>query len=97
MAGVIDAGEAEALALFPEIHADLFLTDDLAARELATSLKIPVRGSIGVVLLACVRMGKTSTEAKTALDALFENSTLWTSKRVRLAAFEAVTQLFDAT
>jgi predicted nucleic acid-binding protein len=51
-ARVLDAGEAEALAYAQETQADLFLTDDTAARTLGESLGMHVRGSLGVILFA---------------------------------------------
>ncbi|MDQ3684027.1 MAG: DUF3368 domain-containing protein, partial [Acidobacteriota bacterium] len=51
-AGLLDRGEAEALALARQFQADWFLTDDAAARVLAISLGVEVHGSLGVVLWA---------------------------------------------
>jgi len=49
-AGLVDRGEAQAIALARQISADNFLTDDAAARLLATSLGLQARGSLGVIL-----------------------------------------------
>ena len=46
--GLLDAGEAEAIALARQLNADWFLTDDAAARVLATSLGLEVHGSLGI-------------------------------------------------
>lgn len=46
----IDVGEAEAIALAEEIHANYLLVDDAAGRALATELGIPVIGLLGVLL-----------------------------------------------
>ncbi|MGH9824736.1 MAG: hypothetical protein ACREDR_15970, partial [Blastocatellia bacterium] len=54
-AGLLDRGEAEAVALTRQLRADWFLTDDTSARVLATSLGIEVHGSLGVVLWAAAR------------------------------------------
>lgn len=49
-ADLLDAGEAEALAHAKVENADLFLTDDAAARTLAESIGVEARGTLGVVL-----------------------------------------------
>lgn len=46
---VLDRGEAEALALTRQLDADWLLTDDTAARVIATRLGIEVHGSLGIV------------------------------------------------
>jgi predicted nucleic acid-binding protein len=46
----IDIGEASAMALANEIHADLIL-DDGAARKFAEKLALEITGSIGVLLM----------------------------------------------
>ncbi|NUQ36461.1 MAG: hypothetical protein HUU23_01430 [Caldilineales bacterium] len=51
-AGLLDAGEAEAIALARQIDAEWLLTDDTAARLFAQELGIEVHGSLGVVLWA---------------------------------------------
>ena len=48
--GLLDAGEAEAVALARQLNADWSLTDAAAARVLAASLGLEVHGSLGVVL-----------------------------------------------
>jgi predicted nucleic acid-binding protein len=48
--GLIERGEAHAIALARQIQADVFLTDDAAARLFAASLGLHARGSLGVVL-----------------------------------------------
>lgn len=93
-AGLLDAGEAEALAHAKVESADLFLTDDAAARTLAESIGLEARGTLGVVLYAAAvgRLGEA--EAKRALDDLENRSTLWMSSRVKQAAREAITEIF---
>jgi predicted nucleic acid-binding protein len=48
----IDIGEASAMALANEIHADLIILDDGAARKFAEKLALEITGSIGVLLSA---------------------------------------------
>lgn len=48
----LDLGEAEAIALAEELHADLMLMDELDGRETAEKLGISVMGSLGILLRA---------------------------------------------
>ena len=49
---LVDAGEAEAIALALELHADRVLMDERKGRKLATQEGVAVIGLLGVVLLA---------------------------------------------
>jgi predicted nucleic acid-binding protein len=51
----LDRGERAALALARELHADLVLLDDAAARHEATSLGLRITGTIGLLRLAAER------------------------------------------
>ena len=83
--GLLHGGEAEALALAGDLKADCFLTDDAAARLMAESLGLEVRGSIGVVLLAAAKNLVSKTEAAACWHGL-EKSSLWMSPKVRAEA-----------
>lgn len=48
----VDEGEASAIALAQEIDCDYLIIDDLAARKLAQKLRLPVKGTVGVILSA---------------------------------------------
>ena len=48
----VDRGEAEAIALAEELHADHLLIDERKGRRLAQQQGLPVVGLLGVVLLA---------------------------------------------
>ena len=48
----LDAGEAEALALAEELHADLVLVDELAGREVARQCGFTVLGTLGILVRA---------------------------------------------
>lgn len=48
----LDLGESEAIVLAKELNADRLLLDDLAARQIASRRKIPLIGSLGLLLLA---------------------------------------------
>jgi hypothetical protein len=92
-AGLLDRGEAEALALTQQLNADWFLTDDTAARVLATSLGVEVHGSLGIVLWAAATGHLDRTAAEAALHGLAA-STLWLSPRVRKEAHDALEKIF---
>jgi uncharacterized protein len=51
-AEIVDLGEAEAITLALELHANLLLIDERKGRRLAAQKGIPVIGLLGVVLLA---------------------------------------------
>ena len=48
----VDSGEAEAIELARELHADRLLIDERKGRKLALQEGVPVIGLLGVVLLA---------------------------------------------
>ena len=53
-AETVDIGEASAMALASEVHANLLIIDDAAARRFAKRLEINVTGTVGVILSAKV-------------------------------------------
>ncbi len=91
-AGLLDAGEAEAIALARQLRADWLLTDDAAARLVAQSLGIEVHGSLGVVLWAAAVGHLDRPRAEAALDGLARSS-LWISARVLREARSALDRL----
>jgi predicted nucleic acid-binding protein len=95
-AGLLHAGEAEALALAHELKPDWFLTDDAAARLMAESLNVEVHGSIGVILWAAARNLVIKTGAESFLTGL-EKSSLWMSPKVRIEARTALEKLYSAS
>lgn len=92
MTGLIQRGEAEAIALARQLRADVLLTDDAAARVFASSLGIHVRGSLGVILWLAAQRHVEPVEANRLLDAL-EKTSLWLSPRVRAEARQALAQI----
>jgi len=96
-AQVLHAGEAEALAYAIEIKADVFLTDDTAARTLGEMLGLKVRGTLGVVLYAAATKQLTFEEASQRLSDLEQSSSLWMSSKVRAAAHQSLRSIFQAT
>lgn len=94
-AGLLDEGEAEALAYAQEIEADLFLSDDTAARTMGQSLGQEVRGSLGIILYLAAKGVLNRNKAFQVLDNLENQSTLWMSAKVRNAAHQALRETFD--
>jgi predicted nucleic acid-binding protein len=90
---LLDAGEAEAIALARQLNANWFFTDDAAARVLAASLELEVHGSLGVVLWAAAMRHLSRGEAETALERLAQSS-LWISGRVLAESRVALERLF---
>jgi hypothetical protein len=93
-AGLLDAGEAEAIALARQVQADWFLTDDTAARLFAQVLGLEVHGSLGIVLWAAAVGHLNQTAAEAALNHLARSS-LWVSARVLAEARSALDQLLS--
>jgi hypothetical protein len=92
-ANLLDAGEADALALARQLNADWFLTDDERARLLGKQLGLEVHGSLGVVLwTAAVRL-ITRTQAESAIERLADSS-LWVSEAILSEARSALDVLY---
>ena len=92
--GLLDLGEAEALAFAHEIHADCFITDDAAARTLGESLGLQVRGTLGILLHASATGHLDRDEALSKLSDLEHRSTLWMSAKVRDAALHGLLRIY---
>jgi predicted nucleic acid-binding protein len=91
--GLLEAGEAEAIALACQLSAAWFLTDDAAARVFATVLGLEVHGSLAIVLWSAARKHLSREEAVAALDRL-AHSSLWVSVQVLAEARAALDRLF---
>ena len=91
--GLLGVGEAEAIALARQLNANWLLTDDAAARVLATSLGLEVHGSLGIVLWAAARRHLSRADAESALERLAQSS-LWISAGVLAEALAALDRLF---
>ena len=94
-AGLLDPGEAEAIALARQLNPDWFLTDDSAARVIAQKHELEVHGSLGIVLWAAAKGHLNRAETEDLLDRLYRSS-LWLSSRVLVEAKAAVEQLFPS-
>lgn len=93
-AGLLDAGEAAAVALARQVGADWFLTDDASARLFATALGIEVHGSLGILLWAAAAGHFDRIEAEAVLSRLAASS-LWVSGQVLEEARSALRRIFD--
>jgi predicted nucleic acid-binding protein len=88
----IGPGEMEAIVLARSLTADWLLTDDAAARVVATLLSLEVHGSLGVVLWAAAQRHIDRKEAGTILERLAKSS-LWVSRAVVAEARRALDAL----
>lgn len=78
----LDEGEIAALALCMRLENEVFLTDDLAAREAGKQLGLEVHGSAGVVARA-YRAGLIALQsAKQSLERLYSVSNLFVTKAI---------------
>jgi predicted nucleic acid-binding protein len=93
-AGLLHAGEAEALAHAQAVGSNLFLTDDTAARVMAESLGISAHGSLGIILYGAATGHLSKSEAEGHLSSLASRSTLWLSALVRRKAEAALAEIF---
>jgi len=91
-AGLLDDGEAAAIASGQQTSADWLLMDDAAGRLFAQALGLEVHGSLGVLLWAAGKNFITPVEARACLDGL-ANSTLWVSPRILKDARTAFEEL----
>lgn len=92
--GILHAGESESLELAKSLKSDWYLTDDAAARVLATSLGIEVHGTLGIVLWAAATEKLSSPEAEAMLESLAKSS-LWLSSRVLAEAKLALEEIYS--
>ena len=78
----LDEGKLEALTLCNKLKIELFLTDDLDARDVGRRLGFEVHGSVGVIARA-YREGLIDLErAKAGLEDLYSISKLFVTKAI---------------
>ena len=91
-AGLLDGGEASAIALAQQINADWLITDDNAARLFAQSIDMEVHGSLGVVLWVALKGNLTRSEAEYVLQRLHKSS-LWISDNILAEAIATLDEI----
>jgi len=91
----IDGGEAEAIVLALQEHADWFLTDDAKARQFAESAGLEVHGSIGLLLWSVANEQILEKALAHHLLDNLANSSLWISERVLQEARKAINTLLE--
>lgn len=91
----IHSGEAEAIGLALQEHADWLLTDDAMARQFAASLGLEVHGSIAILLWSVATGIVQEKELAFQLMERLANSSLWISDRVLQEAYKAIDTLFE--
>jgi len=84
----LDKGELQALSLCNKLKKELFLTDDLDAREAGKSLGFQVHGSVGIIVRAYRKKLIDLKEAEEILNALYEVSKLFIAKAIIEEAIE---------
>lgn len=87
-AQIVDAGEAEAIELARELHADRLLIDERKGRRLAAEEGVPVIGLLGVVLLAKRR--QVIPSARALLQRLENEAGMYLSEDIKNVALKAV-------
>ena len=85
---IVDAGEAEAIALAKEMHADRLLIDERKGRRLALAEGIHVIGLVGVVLLA-KRKGRILS-ARVVMDRLVNEAGVYLDPELVNSALQSV-------
>jgi hypothetical protein len=87
-AQMVDAGEAEAIELAKELHADRLLMDERKGRKLAVQEGVRVIGLLGVVVLA--RREQIIPSARTLIDRLQEEAGMYLAEAIKEAALASV-------
>ena len=84
----VDRGEAEAIALAEELHADHLLIDERKGRRLAQQQGVPVVGLLGVILMA--KRARLIPSARSLLNRLDQEAGIYLTDNLKDAALKAV-------
>ena len=87
-AQIVDAGEAQAIELARELHADQLLMDERKGRRLAAREGVPVIGLLGLVLLA--RRNRTIPSARALIERLQQEAGMYLAEDIKEAALISV-------
>lgn len=87
-AQTVDPGEAEAIALAKELHADHLLIDERKGRRLAAQEGLPILGLVGVVLLA--KKHQFIPSARRLLERLDGEAGIYLSNEIKETALRTV-------
>ena len=80
----LDKGESEAIILFSELKAELMLMDERRGREVALKLKIPLSGTLGVLLEAFDKNIISREEIEQYLDEFQKQNRRFSRKIINL-------------
>ena len=84
----VDRGEAEAIALAEELHADHLLIDERKGRRLAQEQGVPVVGLLGVILLA--KRAQLIPSARALLGKLDREAGIYLAEDLKATALKTV-------
>lgn len=87
LAATLDQGEAEAITLAVEIHADRLLMDEKRGRAVATQAGLRVIGLLGVLVAA--RKRGLLPSVRIAIQELEEKTTFYLSAELKAEVFQA--------
>ena len=84
----VDRGEAEAIVLAEELHADRLLIDERKGRRLAQQQGVPVVGLLGIILMA--KTARLIPSARMLLSRLDEEAGIYLTDDLKDAALKTV-------